>query len=399
MKRSSIIVIMEVVVLALAAAVALLLPPARGFRFDTLWLLVGLSILTFADVWLPRGDAIGMSASLVLGAVILFDARVVLTLLLIAGLLTLLPPGRKVMWRAVLRCLAAQSVAAVATSAMLVPMSLHPSGGLLWQRETSLSPAQYAYLLLAGVLFASLEFALVQFEAAMRSRQPVRSAMLGGFSFGIWLIAAHSSAGILAAIMYRTMSVWGLVVAVIMILVMRQSFVLLLDVRQAYNTTIDVLIRVMDAQSPGHEGSSERNAKICTAVGRVMGLHGRDLERLRYAALLLDVGQEERDFSEGRESAARILGDVDFLGHVVPILDLCNGLPAGSTTRSDVTCAYIVLAVAEATGSVRSDRLVAMKPRVSPRVVRDVDDAVRVEVVPGVAESSGSGSGSGWFSR
>ncbi len=379
MRRSSLLAAADVVVLILSGVAAAALPSGGVMRLDALWFLVGLSVLTFADVWLPRGDAIGMSAALVLGAVLLFDARVVIGLLLLSEALALIPRGRKDMWQAALQGLAAQAVAAIATSAVLVLVSLHPSGGLLWQRGTSLSALQYAYLLGAGLLFALLEFGLVQFEAAITSRQPVRSTMLGGFSFGIWLIAAHTSAGILAAIMYRTMSVWGLVVAVIMILVMRQSFVLLLDIRQAYNATIGVLIRVMDVQSPGHEGSSEQNALVSTAVGRALGLHGRDLERLRYAALLLDVGQEEGEQSHPADSAERILGDVEFLDDVVPILDLCNGCRV-QASRSDLTCAYIILAVGEATGSVQSHRTLTLRERVSPRIAADIERAVRTEI-------------------
>lgn len=383
MRRSRSVALWELALLLVSAGLALTLPTAAFAWSDLLLFVVGLTILKLSDVWLPRGDALGMSSALVLGALLLFDVRVVLVMLLLAGMLALVPKGRNRMWRAALGALAAEGVSVVVCAALLVPLGLHTSMGLLLRSGHALRPEQYLFVVLVGLLFAGLEFGLLQIEIAVGNGQPVRASLLGSLSYGGWLIAAQASVGVLAALMYRTMGVWGLAVSVVMILVMRQSFVLLLEIRQAYNATIDVLIRAMEARSPGREGVAERNAELCTAVGRGIGLHGHALERLRYAALLLGVGNHETDAECDADASAmagghaRIVEGVEFLSDVVPILGLCDS-PRETTRarRSDLACSYIVMAVGVATNMVGREQMLLVRERVSPRVVREIDRAL-----------------------
>lgn len=383
MKRSRSVALVELALLLVSAALALRLPAAAFAWPDLLWFVAGLTILKLSDVWLPRGDTVGMSSALALGALLLFDVRVVLVMLLLAELLALVPKGRNRMWRAALGALTAEGMSAVVCAALLVPLGLHPATGLLIRMGHALRPEQYLFVVLVGLFFAGLEFGLLQIEIAVGSSLPIRAALLGSLSYGGWLIAAQASAGVLAALMYRTMGVWGLAVSVVMILVMRQSFVLLLEIRQAYNATIDVLIRAMEAQSPGREGVAERNAELCTAVGRETGLHGHELERLRYAALLLGVGNLETDAECDADASvlaggpARIVEGVEFLSDVVPVLRLCDS-PRETTRarRSDLACSYTVMAVGVATNTVGREQMLLVRERVSPRVVREIDRAL-----------------------
>jgi hypothetical protein len=404
MKPSRTLLLLELGIVVACLGVALILPVASLRDAGVLGFLIGLTILALSDVWLPRGDAVGMSSSLAIGAMLLFDARVVLGMLIVAELLALIPSGRNAMWPRALGALTGKALAVVTCSALLVPFALHPSTGLLNSPLTVLRPEQYSYILVLGLFFAALEFGLMQLELAARTRQPIRAALLGSLAFGGWLIAAQASAGILAALMYRTMGVWGLAVTVIMILVMRQSFVLLLEIRQAYNATIDVLIRAMDVQSPGREGAAERDAALCTSVGRMIGVHGHELERLRYAALLRRVGTvDEPQLGEERVSAwrssapaSRIVADVEFLRDVVPILRICDATePSVQATRSDLTCSYVVVAVGAATGSIASSERDRVRDRVSPRIVREIDRALGTlmpEVDTTTSDARGAGS-------
>lgn len=376
MKRSDILAAIEVVVLVLAAIAAWCLPHAAFTYFDFAWFLAGLTVLKLSDVWLPRGDVVGLSAALALGALLLFDARFVLAALLIAGLLALVPPGRQKKLRPALSAVSMEAVATVVCSAVLVVVRLHPASHLLISDREPLRPEQYALLLLVGVLFAALEFGLLQGEMAFRDRRPIRASFLGSLSYGGWLIAAQSSAGVLAALMFRTMSAWGLFVSVIMILVMRQSFVLLLDIQQSYDATIGVLVKAMEAQSPEREGMAARNADLCVNVGRELGIHGRELARLRYAALLLGVGWSE-DPSDGQQSSSKVIDGIDFLNDVAPILRVCDSPDqTAGVDRADLVCSYIVTAVAAATGTIRIDQLERMRDRISPKIIREVDAAV-----------------------
>lgn len=380
MKRSSLLVGMELLLLTGCTAGAMRLPLAPFAHWDVLWFVLGLTVMKLSDVWLPRGDAVGMSSALALGALLLFDARIVLAMLFVAELLALLPRGRGQMWRPALTALTAEAAAAVVCSGMLASLGLHPSSGLLLHSGAYLRPQQYIFVLAVGLTFAALEFVLVQLVATVGSGLPIAASMLGSFSYGSSLIAAQVSAGVLAALMYRTMDAWGLLVSLVMILVMRQSFVLLLDIRQAYNSTVGVLIRAMEAQSPGREGLAERNADLSTRVGRLIGLHGAELERLRYAALLVGVGSSEEGSASGPladPASSRIVSDVEFLSDVLPVLRLCESpRAAAQSTRTDLVCAYVVVAVGAETGTVNAEKAEDMRERLSPRLVREVDAAL-----------------------
>ena len=339
-----------------------------------------------------------MSASLALGAVLLFDVRVVTAMLLLAELLALVPKGRSQLWKRALGALMSEAVAALACSVVLLVLAVHPSGGLLRHPHGALHPAEYLFIVAAGVFFAGLQFTLLQLDMAVRTGQPIRSSVLGSYSYGGWLVAAQASAGVLAALMYPTMGGWGLGIAVVMILVMRQSFVLLLEIRQGYNATVNVLIKAMEAQSPGREGVAEKNAYLCTTVGREIGMHGRELERLRYAALLLGVGCADENLEQdaigraGGRGPSRIVEDVQFLQDVLPILKVCDSpSSAEPATRSDLSCAYLVMSVGASTNTVSREQLARIRSRVSPRVAGDIDQALNEALSRGTIRASASG--------
>ncbi len=383
MKRSRRLWVLEFTLLLVSGAAATLLPTSPFTPQALVWFVAALSILKLSDVWLPRGDSVGMSSALALGALLLFDARVVLIALVVAELIALIPAGRAQKLTAAATALTAEVVAAVVCSAALVPLRLHPHTHVLVVAGRGLYADEYVALLAVGLLFAALEFGLTQLLTGVRDIRPIRSSILGSVSYGGWLIGAQASAGVLAALMYRTMGPWGLVVAVVIILVMRQSFVLLLEIRGAYNSTIDVLIRAMEAQRPGREGVAERNADLATRVGRTIGLHGRELERLRYAALLAGLGDpDESDEtalgpSLSSRASSRVVEKVEFLSAVLPVLRLYDSPSSGEhVRRGDTICAYTVMAVGQATGTVTAAQLRELSERVSPRVTAEVDAAL-----------------------
>lgn len=383
MKPSRLLAAGEIALLLAAVTFALSLPASPFTFLDLVWFVIGLSVLKLSDVWLPRGDAAGMSAALALGALLLFDLRVVLAALVIAELVALVPRGRSQKWASAVASLTSEAIAGVACHWLLVALGLQPGRGVLVGGGAALRPEQYASLVFVGVLFASLEFGLIEIQTALRDGQPVMPSVLGSLSYGGWLVAAQASAGILAALMYRSTGAWGLVVSVVMILLMRQSFMLLLEIGGAYDATINVLVGAMEARLPGREGAAERNAELCTRIGRAIGLHGRDLQTLRYAALLLEVGAEEAESSarggETRLPSAKIVEGVEFLRDVVPILALCG--ESGElepVSRTQLVSSYVVLAVAAATGTAPIRRRDFMRGRVSPRIAREVDTVVAV---------------------
>jgi hypothetical protein len=82
-------------------------------------------------------------------------------------------------------------------------------------------------------------------------------------------------------------------------------------------------------------------------------LHGRELERLRYVALLYDVGLGEgegeedahrSDAPEASRISSRVVSGISFLADVVPVLELCESGEAHGVGKDALVSAYVVMA-------------------------------------------------------
>jgi len=122
----------------------------------------------------------------------------------------------------------------------------------------------------------------------------------------------------------------------------RQSYAMLLEVRQAYRATIEALVDAAESQSAGRAGHAERSAEIARAIAGHLSVSSRVMERISYAALLHDIdmiGVDHCEDSAGlgaeEKQSGKLLEGVGFLAEVTPILRLCDGDLAGSAPYSD----------------------------------------------------------------
>jgi hypothetical protein len=114
------------------------------------------------------------------------------------------------------------------------------------------------------------------------------------------------------------------------------------------------------------------------------GLHGPQLDRLRYAALLYDVGlSEAEDTVQGGQVAlsrisSRVVSDVSFLAGVVPVLALCeSGDTTDATDESLISAAIVMTASAALEGSDPDPDLACVIAALAPPVAVRVDEAVK----------------------
>jgi hypothetical protein len=154
------------------------------------------------------------------------------------------------------------------------------------------------------------------------------------------------STAALTVVMFPALGYWGLLVTVGLLLVMRQSFALLLEVRASYTATVEVLARSIEAYDPNRRGHGERVAGMAAHAGRLIGFQGRRLEDLTYAALFHDVGRLGTD--EVSETAvaesARVLSSVGFLAGALPNLHVLDtGGEAGTSLDEEALIgAYLI---------------------------------------------------------
>jgi len=62
-------------------------------------------------------------------------------------------------------------------------------------------------------------------------------------------------------------------------------------IRRAYRKSITALAAAVETKDSGTVGHAQRVAKLTVDVARRAGVSGRDLERIEYAALLMDIGK------------------------------------------------------------------------------------------------------------
>jgi hypothetical protein len=297
-----------------------------------------LVVLGFFNVWLPRGDAVDTTAALVfaVGAMV-HPVLGALVVALARCTISIFKPRGQTVWsfteyvgrRVLLSC----AVFAVFGPGFL--RSLESGGiGFLSLRVAA-----------AAGVFMMLDTLLQQVHMSARARAPFLAMLIGTLELQGWMIAAETSVGVLSVLLFSPIQYWGFVVAVGLLLVMRQSFALLLEVRASYTSTVEVLARSMEAYDPDRRGHAERVARMVAEAGRMSGLQGKRLENLTYAALFHDVGRLGADDPDETSAlrSSEVLSNVGFLTGAVPVLKvLDNADDESSLDEDDLVGAYLI---------------------------------------------------------
>lgn len=347
-------------------------------------LLVALLMLSFLDVWLPRGDAADLSSAVAVMSLVLLDAPTTLAAIVAVRITAHVLRHRSTKIGLLLEVVIARSVGVVAGGAALDfvrPLLRNGTEGIM--------------LAAAGVAIAYFvaEIPVVQALASLRLRRSFGHLLVGNMRLQGWLIAAQMSIAVLGVTIYPAMRLWGLLLCLVLLLVLRQSFVLLLDIREAYQATTAAIARSFEAHDPEKSGHADRVARCAQAVASRLGVHGHDLERLQYASLFHDIAAVAIDDpSPGADSsmlarvtgrgAADVLADVRFLEDVLPLLRLSDGrIPLeGVERKRDPLLAYIVCRSSDVDRARRGSDGVPPPGTASSLVAKLLDDRTRGEV-------------------
>ena len=96
---------------------------------------------------------------------------------------------------------------------------------------------------------------------------------------------------LLIALVYQNFEWVGLVLLFIPLLLSRHSFRLYVDMRENYLNTIEALVQALEAKDPYTSGHSDRVAKFAVAIAEKLGMTEEQVEFIKYAAVLHDVGK------------------------------------------------------------------------------------------------------------
>ena len=133
---------------------------------------------------------------------------------------------------------------------------------------------------------------------------------------------------------------------------MRQSAALLLQIRDAYRTTVEVLVEAAESQSPARLGHSERTASIAWQIAMKMGLSSNLVERISFVALLHDIdaigetaqrsATPSADGLQNHGHSSEVLEAAEFFADVLPILRICDGRVDEDVDEFDIVSALVV---------------------------------------------------------
>jgi hypothetical protein len=313
-------------------------PPLDSTLLGAVWLLACLLLLDLFDISLPRGDSVGVAGALAGAAVVVVGPPRALVIVVTSAILAHVirrgsnAPGR------LLTILASRGSALVVSALLLLSF-----------------PAIYRELLVFTVVpaaFLAMEMVSAQVMVAVMKRRPVARLIRGNLRTQGPSLVAQWSASVLLLLTYGKMQSWSLIPVVALLLLMRQSYALFLDIRETYRTTVEVLVEAAESQDVRRVGHADRAAATARAIAMHVGLPAPAVERISYAALLHDLGEiSAAAASEGltpvREiRSAEIVEGVEFFSAVEPVLRICDGTAVREDVTSDLALAAMIVALA-----------------------------------------------------
>jgi hypothetical protein len=224
--------------------------------------------------------------------------------------------------------------------------------------------------------------------------------------------------GVLLGRLYLGLGAWIVPLFVAPIFIARQAFASYMQVRTAHEATLATLVRALEAKDRYTAGHVERVANFAHLIGLELGMRPRQLERLRHAALMHDIGKlivpnhilnkpdrltsEEFQRMRQHESVSvELLRRIDFLRPAAPSIEAEIAAGSKSGAMPDLPIETRIIAVADAFDAMTSTRAYrrALAQEVAFRELREKSgsqfDAACVGALIGVIERRGDHYGAG----
>ena len=108
---------------------------------------------------------------------------------------------------------------------------------------------------------------------------------------------SSSTLAILLVFLYVRLEFLGLAVIVLPLFLARQLYQVNLQLQQELEEKLELMVKAMEARDPYTSGHSRRVAEYAVAIGRELNLSAGELDRIKRAALLHDVGKIYEEFA------------------------------------------------------------------------------------------------------
>ena len=303
------------------------------------WFAVAIALLDSFDISLPRGDSIGVSGALV-AASLMVVGPVPALVSAVAGLAIAQVLGRH---RASRRFV----VEAIVVRLGALAAAWGTAALLLW--STVRAPLLFEGIAV-GFVYLFMELLLSQAITARETGRPFTRLFRGNLRRQALVLAAEVSATALVVTTYPDMGVWSLVPVMALLLLMRQSYSMLLEMRDTYQATVEILVEAAEGQDQRFRGHADRTAQIAREICMRLGLNAADVERASYSALLHDVyaiaGSFEANEPAEHGSSSAVLEGVEFFSDVLPVVRACDGQLEDAPAKDQTLLLAMVVALA-----------------------------------------------------
>jgi len=161
--------------------------------------------------------------------------------------------------------------------------------------ESSISGAiRFLPFIALALTFFSTNLLLVSAAISVRQRQPIigtiRKAM-GPAGGNILYDLLASPVAVVAAILYRELPHFGLLLIILPLLLIRSSYQSKVKLQQANRDLLRVLIKAIETRDPYTSGHSVRVSTLARMIATDLRLSNKRIEQIETAALLHDVGK------------------------------------------------------------------------------------------------------------
>ena len=201
---------------------------------------------------------------------------------------------------------------------------------------------------------------------------------LSNFRWVILNFVAISTLSVLIALAYYYLGIEAVILLFGPLLLARYSFKLYLDMKENYMETIQALSAAIEQKDPYTQGHSQRVCNLAELIGKEFKLTTYEIEQLRYAAILHDIGkigipenilnkpgslskEELEQIKKHTIMGVKILQKIDFLREAMYIMENHHeyydgsGYPAG-LAREEIPFLSRIITLADAYDAMTTKR-------------------------------------------
>ena len=180
---------------------------------------------------------------------------------------------------------------AISLSTLAMGLVYSGLGGPIGSIDAGDFPGVFIPLVLGSIVFFVVNTLLVSFMVALARRVPIREVWYSDYRRTASIHFMFAALGVLFASLYTSISWAAVPIVILPLLAARGAFHTAEQVRLTFEASLASMITALEAKDPYTAGHADRVSRLSEMVARSFGFSESKARRLRYAALLHDVGK------------------------------------------------------------------------------------------------------------